>query len=451
MHKLPFTQVSNCRQFWGILMRGAAVFAVAAATVVAQDASTKEPAATDNGVRGIPVTLAGQFFEHDFVNYTLLANIIFDSNLATLQGGQTGSSLGWSAGGGVSASHHTRNSAFSLSYRGDYRHYGSSGYGSGTDQNLSLGYSLQLSRRWSTSISATGGILLYGTGFYGITPSTSVSVATNPLTPETRFLSTGINFSYQQTRRLSYVFGGQFFLNNYNSAGGFNSIGGSGLFSVVYRLTGKTSLSGTYSHSYYAYSQNVGTSTLDGGSVTLSRTFPSHWQASATVGIFRNHASGTISVPVSIVLAQQTVNGYVTGPYDNVTLVPSFQGSLTHYLRRSALSISGGQGIQPGNGVYLTSRSQFFTGTYSYSTRRSNIGFGANYNRLSSIANSISQTYSSGGLSASYSYVVRRHLSADFRYDLISYGGLGSYSAATEHRLSAGLSFSSQSIPLTLF
>ena len=434
-------------------MRGTAVFAVATATVVAQDASTTEPAATDNGVRGIPVTLAGQFFEHDFVNYTLFGNIIFDSNLATLQGAQTanGSSLGWSAGGGVSASHHTRNSAFSLSYRGDYRHYGSSGYGSGTDQNLSLGYSLQLSRRWSTSISATGGILLYGTGFYGITPSTSVSVATNPLTPETRFLSTGINFSYQQTRRLSYVFGGQFFLNNYNSVGGFNSIGGSGLFSVVYRLTGKTSLSGTYSHTYYAYSQNVGTSTLDGGSVTLSHTFPSRWQASATVGIFRNHASGTISVPVSIVLAQQTVNGYVTGPYDNVTLVPSFQGSLTHYLRHSALSISGGQGIQPGNGVYLTSRSQFFTGTYSYSTRRSNIGFGANYSRLSSIANSISQTYSSGGLSASYSYVVRRHLSADFRYDLISYGGLGNYSAATEHRLSAGLSFSSQSIPLTLF
>src|SRR3954451_5864236 len=127
MHKLPFTQVSNCRQFWGILMRGAAVFAVAAATVVAQDASTKEPAATDNGVRGIPVTLAGQFFEHDFVNYTLLANIIFDSNLARLQGGQAGSSLGWSAGGGVTASHHPRNSAFSLSYRGDYRHYGSSG------------------------------------------------------------------------------------------------------------------------------------------------------------------------------------------------------------------------------------------------------------------------------------------------------------------------------------
>jgi len=163
MHRLPFTQVSNCRQFWGILMRGAAVFAVATATVVAQDASTTEPAATDNGVRGIPVTLAGQFFEHDFVNYTLFGNIIFDSNLATLQGAQTanGSSLGWSADGGVSASHHTRNSAFSLSYRGDYRHYGSSGYGSGTDQNLSLGYSLQLSRRWSTSISATGGILLY--------------------------------------------------------------------------------------------------------------------------------------------------------------------------------------------------------------------------------------------------------------------------------------------------
>jgi hypothetical protein len=461
MHKLPLTQVSNYqpvsrlnrqKQFWGILLRGAAVFVAAAATVVAQDAATPEPD-TDNGLRGLPVTLAGQFFDHDFVNYTLFGNVVFDTNLATLQGAQTvnGSGFGWSAGGGVTASHLTRNTSFSLNYRGDYRRYGTSGYGSGTDQNLALDYSVRLSRRWSTSITAGGGILLYGGGFYSVTPNSATSVATNPLSPETRFLSTGINFTYQQTRRLSYVFGGQFFLNDYNYAGGLNSRGASGLFSVVYRLTGKTSLAGTYSHSYYTYSPGAGSSTLDGGSLTLSHNFAGQWQGSVTAGINRTHSSGTITLPVAIILGQQTVNGYVTGPYDNVSLVPSFQGSLTPYRRHSAFSVSGGQGVNPGNGVFLTSRSQFLSSTYSYSTRRSNFSLGASYNRLSSIANSISQTYSSGNLSASYSYVVRRHLSADFRYDLISYGGLLSLGGVTEHRLSAGLSLSSKSIPLTLF
>jgi hypothetical protein len=452
MHKLPFTQVSNCQQFWGILMRGGAVFAIAAVTVVAQDASTPQPEA-DNGVRGIPVTLAGQFFEHDFVNYTLFGNVVFDTNLATLQGAQivNKAGFGWSAGGGVAASHHTRNSAFSLNYRGDYRHYGTGGYGSGTDQYLALNYSLRLNQRWSASIDASGGILLYGGGFYTIAPNAVTSVSTNPLSSETRVLNSGINFTYQQTRRLSYVFGGQFFLNNYNYVGGFNSVGGSGVFSVVYRLTGRTSLAGTYSHSYYTYSQNVGTTVLDGGSMTLSHNFTGHWQASATLGLNRTHTSGTIRSPVSIILGQQTVNGYVIGPYDSVSLTPSFQGTLTRYLRRSAVSVSGGQDIVPGNGVLLTSRSQFVTGTYSYSTRRSNIGVGGTYSRLASVANSVSQSYSSASFSASYSYVVRRHLSADFRYDLISYGGLFSLNGITEHRLTAGLSLSSKSIPLTLF
>jgi len=461
MHKLPFTQVSNYpppvarfhrqKQFWGILIRGAAVFAVAAATVVAQEASTPEP--DDSGVRGLPVTLAGQFFDHDFVNYTLFGDVIFDTNLATLQGAQTvnGNGVGYSVGGGVTASHLTRNTAFSLSYRGDYRHYGSGGYGGGTNQNLALEYTVRMSRRWTTSITANGGILLYGGGFYSIGPTSGNTVSTNPLSPETRFLSTGVNFTYQQSRRLSYVFGGQFFLNDYNYAGGLDSRGVSGLFSVVYRLTGKTTLAGTYSHSYYTYSQTVGSSTLDGGSLTLTHTFANHWQASVTAGVNRTHTSGTITVPVSIILGQQTVNGYVTGPYDNVSLVPSFQGSLTHYLRHSSFSVSGGQGVTPGNGVFLTSRSQFLSSTYSYSTRRSNISFGGSYNRLSSIANSVSQTYSSGSLSASYSYVVRRHISADFRYDLISYAGLFNYGGVTEHRVTAGLSLSSKSIPLTLF
>jgi hypothetical protein len=190
---------------------------------------------------------------------------------------------------------------------------------------------------------------------------------------------------------------------------------------------------------------------MDGGSLTLSHTFPDHWQASLTAGVTRSHSTGNITIPVSIIVSQQTVNGYVIGPYDQVSLVPSFQASLTRYRPHSTISISAGQGVQPGNGVYLTSRSQFLNGTYSHSTRRSNISFGGGYFRLSSVSNTISQAYNTGNFSASYSYVVRRHISADFRYDLISYGGLFAYGRTTENRLTVGLSFSSQSIPLTLF
>src|SRR4029079_10075746 len=136
MHKLALAQLHICprasrrnrqKQSWKILVQSVVLFAVAAATVVAQGTSTRPAEAADNGLRGIPVTLAGQFFDHDFVNYSLFANAIYDTSLNTLQGNQTvnGGGFGYSVGGGVTASHQTRTSDLSLSYRGDYRHYGS--------------------------------------------------------------------------------------------------------------------------------------------------------------------------------------------------------------------------------------------------------------------------------------------------------------------------------------
>lgn len=462
MHKLALAQLHTCprtsrtnrqKQSWKILIQSVGLFAFAATTVVAQGTATGPAQAADEGLRGIPVTLAGQFFDHDFVNYTLFANAIYDTNLGTLQGNQTvaGGGFGYSVGGGVTASHQSRNGVLSLSYRGDYRHYGAAGYGSGTDQNLALNYSQRLTHRWAMNTNVAAGILLYGGGFYSVAPSAASTVVTNPFSPETRFVSAGLNFSYQQTRRLSYVFGGQFYLNNYNYPGAINSVGGTGIASMVYRLTGRTSVAGTYSHTYYHYGRSAGNSTLDGGSLTLEHEFPAHWQASLTVGLMRSHAVGIISIPLSVIVGQQAVVGYITGPYDQVSLIPSFQGTVTRYRRRTAFSISAGQGVQPGNGVYLTSRSQFLNGTYSYSMRRSNISLGYGYFHLTSIANSVSQGYSTGNFSGSYSYLVTRHLSTNFRYDLISYGGLGSYGGFVGHRLTFGVAYSSASIPMTLF
>lgn|GEM_PF-1556286 len=466
MNKLfRFTQVGRYRpgmdgnkqyHLRAMVLKGAAAFVIASATLAAQQAGSDQTDASQEqggGLRGIPVTLAGQFFDHDFVNYTLFGNGVFDTNIATLQGNNVTNSngFGWSAGGGVTASHTTRRSVLSLNYRGSYRRYGTAGYGNGTDQNLAVTYGLRLSRRWFMSLDAGAGIIFYGGGFYSIVPNAANTIITNPLSSQSRFLSTGANFTYQFTRRLSFVFGGSFFLNNYNYGGAFNSRGGSGQVSALYRTSARTTVGATYSHSYYTYSGSVGQSTLDGVSLTLSHFFPNHWQASITVGANRTHSSGVITVPVSIILGQQTVTGYVVGPYDRVSFVPSFQGSITHYERRQAVSISAGQGVVPGNGTFLTSRNVNINGIYSYSLQRSNFSLGGAYFRMSSIANNVSQDYGTTNFSASYSYVLTRHLSANFRYDLIRYGGLFNYGDFVEHRLTFGIALTSKSIPLTLF
>jgi hypothetical protein len=419
----------------------------AAATLQAQD-TTPIPVA-----RSIP-SMVGQLMDDDFVNFYVFGNAIYDSRIPVLSStgqGVSNGSWGYQAGGGVTLVHQFSDGDISLSYRGDYRGYSSSGYGSGSDQNLSLLYNKRLSRHWTVSLPIAAGVLLYGAGGYIVSPGAGAAISPNPLSPETRFVQSGINLTYQQTRRLSYVFSGSFFLNNYNYAGAIGSTGVSGSGSLLYRLTGKTTLGATYSHSYYHYSQHAGTTSVDGFSLSLTHNFPDHWQASVSAGVNRTDTQGTLTQAVSVILGQQVVQGYFTGPYQRTSYVPSFQGSLTRFFHHSSASLTGGQGVMPGNGTFLTSRNQFVTGLYNITMHRSNIGAAYSYSHLTSISNIVTSSYATSSLSVSYGYTLRPHISANASYSYLHYGGLFALGGLNDNVLSIGLSLSTKSLPLGLF
>lgn len=404
-------------------------------------------------VRSIP-TMVGQLMDHDFVNFYVFGNAIYDNRVPILSstGQNVGNgSWGYQVGGGATLAHRFSDGDISLSYRGDYRGYNSTSYGSGTDQNLTLLYNKRLSRHWTLSIPLSAGILLYGAGGYVVSPSAGSAVAPNPFSPETRFIQSGITFGYQQTRRLSYVFSGNFFLNNYNYAGAIGSKGISGSASALYRITPRTTVGATYSRSYYHYDRGAGTTSVDGLSLSLTHNFPDHWQVSLSAGINRSDTHGVLNIPVSVLLGQQLVTGFYVGAYQRTSYVPSFQGTLTRFFRHSSVSLTGGQGVVPGNGTFLTSRDQFLTGLYSLSTRRSNIGLSTSYFHLTSIANLVTSSYTTESFTASYGYVLRRHLSANASYSFLHYGGLFALGAINDNMFSIGLSLSTQSLPLGLF
>ena len=434
------------KNFWGSgLVKVFLVLCVAATSVVAQNSSSD-----DSGYSTRSITAASQFFDHDFVNLFVFANGVWDSRLPVLNTGGVGSGIGWEAGGGVNLSHEFRGGSITLNYSGSYRQYESSTFGGGTQQSLALGVSKRLNRRWTFAANVSGGIMRYGSSYYS--PSAfGTSVGSNPFSVASRFLSAGANLTYQQTHRLSYVFSGAYFLTNYSYANAFSSRGYTGGVSALYRLTARTTVGGSYSHSYYTYSQSGGTADIDSGSLTLSHRFPDHWQIDLSGGVNRSHSQGTISIPVSLIFNGQPVTGYYTGPYNRTIYSPAFQAVITRLYRHSSLSAAGGQSVLGGNGVFLTSRNQFANGTYAYSTRHSNFSLGVNYTRLSSLSNTIAQTYAYDGFSASYGVSLVRYLNANFRYDFIHYDGLFTYGGLNEHRLSFGLSLSSKSVPLTLF
>lgn len=397
-------------------------------------------------------SLAGQFFHGDFVNFVAEGAGIYDNNRALINGGQGGAgSFGFSVTGGVQAYHRFRTSFLSLSYAGGYTDYQGSGYGSGTHQNLSLLYSRQLSRRWNFGLVESAGIFQYGVGYYG-QPNAPTAAIANPFSPSTRFLSSGVSLGYRQSARLSYEFGGNFFLARYSYPGAIGTTGVSGSGSLVYRLTARTTVGATYSHSYYRYQQSAGQAILDGGYFNLTHQFGDFWTASLSVGITRSDSAGIIRVPVSVILNGQQVTGYAVGPYKLDKITPSVSGSVSRRFRRVLATVSAGQTVSPGNGFYLASRNRYISGTASYSMgRRANISASGGYFFLTSLSNTISSNYGTGSFGASYSYVVARHISANFRYDYFKYGNVSSLGGVGDNRLTFGVSFSSSSIPLTLY
>jgi hypothetical protein len=419
---------------------------------------TATPPSPDVGPGPNPLlTLASEFFEHDYVNVYAYGDGVLDTNNPVLTNtGQVRNSVGtgFDVGGGVSLAHAFKDGQVGLSYQGGYRDYQSTFYSSGTTQSLTFGLSKRLTRHLTMSISAAGGIFLYGgSSFIGATtPEVITPVATNPFSPETKFVSGGIGLNYQQTRRLSYSLFGNYFLARYNYAGAIGTTGLSGGAAVNYRLTVRNTLSGSYSHSYFTYQHNVGNASVDQVGLSLAHAFNNHWTLSIYGGVARSNASGFVVVPVTFVSGNQAIGGYVLGKYNQTSYIPAYSATITHWYRRTALTLTGGEGIAPsGNGYFLASRNVYFSGVYSYSLHKQNISLGGSVYRLTSVANAVSNSYSSAGFSASYGRSLFRYLGMFLRYDYTHYGALQPYTGISDNRIAFGFSFSSQSVPLTLF
>ncbi|MBV9302667.1 MAG: hypothetical protein JOY62_04760 [Acidobacteriaceae bacterium] len=437
-----------------------ALFSMFAGVAFAQDPAYNLPPTTDTREDTVnnPVTLA-QPVEHgspNYVNFFAFANGVYDSSSPVFQSGQSQSgspsAAGWGieAGGGVTAYHDFNHGSLALSYRGAYRDYESSLYPNGTDQSLSFLLRKALNKRWGFTYAQAAGIFLNGGTYYSLQAGSTSSLNLNPYSQSTKFASSSITFSYQQTMRLSYEFGGDFNVNRYGGLGPFGTTGVGGSASMLYRLTRRTTVSGTYSHTYYTYQSNAGITDADNLYLTLSHDFSSRWHGGISAGVSRTDSSGTVETPGLFLINGELLAGYVAGPYKRISTFPFFQGTLSRVWRRSQFTVNAGQDVSSGNGLFLASRNEYANGFYSYGTRKWNIGFGGNYSRLSSVANS-AVPYSSRTLSNSVGYSLTRYVGLNLRYFYTDYGHIGLVPGRIDNRVTFGFVFNSKDVPITLF
>jgi hypothetical protein len=400
----------------------------------------------------------------NYVNVSGFANAVFDTSApvfqsGTYQGNTSGTGVGFELGGGVTASHITPTAQLLLGYTGGFRDYTTQTYPSGTNQNLSLYATKILARRWTLNLGGNAGIFLNGGNAYQVSsslasPNVGQGVVLNPFSQNTKYVSSSVSLSYQQSLRWSYTIGGDFFLSRYYGNGAFGSTGGDGVGSITYRLTRVTSLSGSYSHSYYGYQNAGGSSSVDSVFATLSHDFRrAHWRVGASGGVARVNSQGAFFIPgfLPASINQQLTSVITQGTYKTTSTLPSFQGSASRNWKHTALTLSGGQSINSGNGIYLTSRNLFLSGFYSIAYRNSSLSFGGSFSRLSSIANTISTAYESSGSDVSYYHKLTRYFGVSAHYDLTYYSNIGSIGGRIDNRVSGGLTFNSSDIPFSYF
>jgi hypothetical protein len=322
--------------------------------------------------------------------------------------------FGLQGSAGVYGSHRFKRSAIGLNYSGNYLHFPGNTYADSTDQMLTLEYDRQLTRRFSLVLTEAFGTYtrnyLYSSAGGMIDPQALI-LPTNDLFDNRVFYGQTVGgLIYRVSPRLSFRIGGSGFLVRRRSTSLLGVTGYTADVDAVYRLTRFISISALYGFNHFEFTQAFGSSDIHmvgtGVAARLSRSVELAVQAGAA------RVETLFLAPVPIDPAIAAITGQTTGiqAVHNVRYVPTARVRLTKQMRHATSELSYFQEVNPGNGLYLTSRNEGAYGSFSYNgKRRWTLSANLGYNKLHALAQGIG-TYDG--------YVVGLGIGHDFRHGL---------------------------------
>jgi hypothetical protein len=359
---------------------------------------------------------------------------------------------------GVYGSHAWRSALLGVDYHGVFREYNGNSAYDGIDQALVLGYTLQESRRLTFNAQVLAGILsngLAGAGILGPAPVITSNVVATPTTllfdSRSYYVQGGLDMSYMFSPRTSFTFGGQGFEVWRQSAllvgmEGYNARG-----SVEHKLNKNTSVGFTYQRQHFDFPKAFGQSDIDTGELFVGANLGAHWALIARGGVFHAEVKGLQTVALNPVVAALLGTTASIQAFYRDNIYPSGQISLTRKFKTASLAISYGQTVSPGNGVYLTSKSQLGNASYSYTgIRKVNLSLSGGYNSLNSLGQGIAPYRgANGGGGITYAMPYNLHLVAryDYRYQEIE----SLVYKHTGYRATLGVTYSPGKVPLSLW
>jgi hypothetical protein len=384
----------------------------------------------------------------------------YDSDITNISADEEGSiprfdGKGVMVGFGAYGSHSWRRSVLFLDYSGQYRHYTRRRFFNGTDHQLGLGFSHQPSRRWTLTARQSGGVFMRNFFNPGSSAFFDPEFAYTPegelFDNRTFFAQTMGDATYQASSRLSLNFGGDGFVVRRRSAALANLNGARARSDMAYRLGQNSTISLVYSYTYFDFTRVFGSSNFHSVESAYSTRLSRYWDLSLMGGVSRVESQGLRVVQLDPVVAAILGQGRGVEAFYRVITVPTGQARLTRRFQRGAFYISGGQRVNAGNGLLLTSRGTFAgIGANKSFTRNVSVGVRAGYRSFSSLTRSLQkmETYDAA---ANFSYRLSRSMHFISSVNLRRLDFESSRIDRTMMRVSAGFAFSPGDVPLAFW
>ena len=356
---------------------------------------------------------------------TGLGGVRIDNNGAVPDASSFGERVSWGIGGSKS----WRHTKVGLDYRGAFSNYSGAEAQDYINQSLLLGITQQLSSHVFVSLRENAGIFTRDDLSRGLQqtvpfdPATTYVPTTDYFDNRTYYTSTQADLRIQKTYRLSFDLGGDVFSVRRSAKVLYGSTGAVGRGDMQYRVSRFVTIGAGYGYQRYWFSHIYGGTNAHMAQGTIAVQLSRLVEFSAAVGAARVESvfAQAVPVPPEIALLLGITSG--TRVVDQVSYHPNTSARISRTFQHGVLSAFGGQGITPGNGLFLTSTT-------------STIGAGYGYTGLRRWSLNTSATY---GFSRSLGYIGGHYRTANARVSLsrslignihlVLSGGLRKYSS----------------------
>jgi len=175
------------------------------------------------------------------------------------------------------------------------------------------------------------------------------------------------------------------------------------------------------------------------------------WELSLRGGGSRVETLGITVVNIDAVIAAIIGRSQGLEVIYRINWAPTVDARLTRSFHHATLAFNYNRGVNPGNGLYLTSRGETTSGSFSYTgIRKLNFGIDAGRTTYGSLTQSLGN-YSGATGGAGFTYTITKSLHFVVRYDYRRYDIADTVFKRDSYRASIGFGFSPKDVPLALW